>query len=89
MGYHEQSTLTLHKLLLQPSHSSIIHVIGGLIPDQQVAGPHQHPGQGHPLTLAAAKLAHFLLQTCNAQLIQHRLSFAFQLPGKLLIHLLL
>ena len=89
MGYHEQSALALHKLLLQPSNSGIVHVVSGLVQNQEVAGTHQNASQGHALALAAAELAHFLLQASNAQLRQHRLGLAFQLPGKLRIHLLL
>ena len=89
MGNHEQGALALHQLLLQPSNSSIVHVVGGLVQNQEVAWAHQNTSQGHALALAAAELAHFLLQARNAQLCQHRLSLAFQLPGKLRIHLLL
>ena len=89
MSNHEQSALALHQLLLQPSNSGIVHVVSGLVQNQQVAGTHQNASQGHALALAAAELAHFLLQTGNAQLRQHGLSLAFQLPRELRIHLLL
>ena len=89
MGYHQQRTLARQQLLLQPGNSGVIHMVGRLVQNQQVRRTHQHTGQGHTLALAAAQLAHLLLQISNAKLRKHCLRFAFQLPGIFIIHLLL
>ena len=64
-------------------------MVGRLVQNQQVRRTHQHTSQGHALALAAAQLAHMLLQVGNAKLRKHRLRFTFQLPGIFIVHLLL
>ena len=89
MRNHQQCALTRHQLLLQPGNRRIIHMVRRLVQNQKVGRTHQHAGERYALALAAAQLAHPLLQVRQAQLRQHSLRLALQLPGILVIHLLL
>ena len=46
------------QLVLEPGHRAQVEVVGGLVEDQQLGRPGQHPGQRHPLGLPAGQGAH-------------------------------
>ena len=58
VGDEDQAAPEGQQLLLEPGHRAQVEVVGGLVEDQQLGRVGQHPGQGHPLGLAAREGGH-------------------------------
>jgi len=58
VGHQDQAAPERLQPVLKPGHRAEVEVVGGLVEDQEFRRLGQHPGQRHPLGLAARQLGH-------------------------------
>ena len=81
MRDHEQCALAARKIRLEPCNRLAVEMIRRLIQEQQVAGLHERRRKRKALLLAARKRANWRGKVRDAELRQHRLRLALELPA--------
>ena len=79
MGNHEQGTAAVLQMGLQKFNGVNVQVVGGLVHNVEVGLTGKHPGERHPLDLAAGKVFHEPF-TAKAKLVQQPVYPEFILP---------
>ena len=89
MGDRDDGARVLLQVLLQPLHALRVQVVGGLVEQQQVRLGQQQPAQRDPALLPAGQAGDLGVGRRAAQRVHGLLDLAVQVPGVLVVQLLL